>query len=143
MHKGLEKELQRFNRMQIYDIWNRVKSGEPLEGEEKVLGELMQAHTEYHAVWDKADKLVNKKYDPETDVNPFAHIAIDAAVVNQIEQRNPPEVRQVYNRLRAKGLSHLEAIHKIDLVFVEELWHVLKHRKPFDTARYVKKVKRL
>lgn len=140
---SLEQSLQQFSRLQMFDIWNRFKLGEPLEGEEKVTGELMQLHTEYHDTWDHADELTGHEFDPETDVNPFLHVTIDAIVVNQIKQRTPPEVEQAYTRLRSKGLSHLDAIHEIDSVFVKEFWPVLKYKKPFNNTRYVKKIKRL
>jgi hypothetical protein len=124
----LENDLQQLSRLQIFNIWKQHKSGGQLEGEEKVLAELMQAHPEYHETWDNADKSADKEYDPETDVNPFAHLAIDVAVINQINQQSPIEVSRAYRRLRDKGLGHLDGIHTIDRVFVEELWPVLQNK---------------
>jgi hypothetical protein len=136
-------ELQKFTRLQMFDIWNRMKLGEPLEGEEKIIGELMQLHTEFHDTWERIEELADYEYNPETDVNPFLHISIDSIIVNQVNQKSPPEVEQAYNRLRKKGLGHLDTIHEIDRAFLKELWPMLKYHKPFNNAGYIKKVQRL
>lgn len=113
-------------RYSFYETWQAVNAGEELHGEEKVVGELMQQHPELYDTWDNADKIA------------FMHIVIDSIVVNQITQDTSPDVADAHDRLREQGLSHLEAIHEIDLIFVQELWPVLKH--PFNAKRYAKKV---
>lgn len=139
----INRDLQKFSRIHIFDIWSRAKLGEPLEGEEEVVAELMQLHTDFHDTWDNADKLLEHEYDPDKDVNPFLHIAIDTIIVNQITQNDPPEVNRAYDRLCKRGTSRLDAIHMIDSVFTEELWPVLKYNRPFNNESYIKKVKKL
>lgn len=139
----MEHELQRFSRLHIFDIWTRVKVGETLEGEDKVFGDLLMQHEEYYSTWDAADKLVDKEYDKETDVNPFAHIALDAAVMSQINSAKPPQVKEAYKRLTRQGASHLAALHSIAYELATEMWQAGHDRKPFNTERYAKQLRRL
>jgi hypothetical protein len=130
------------SRLRLFEIWNKVKRGETLEGEEKTIGELLLQHAEFRQTWDTADQLADKEFDAD-DVNPFMHITIDTIVMNQIDQGTPIEVKQAYERLRAGGMEHLDALHEIDRAFINELWPVLKHDKPFNEKRYKKKVQKL
>ncbi|MEK7249331.1 MAG: DUF1841 family protein [Bacteroidota bacterium] len=139
----MEHELQRFSRLNIFDLWTRVKLGETLEGEDKAFGDLLMQHKEYYSTWDAADKLMDKEYDTETEVNPFAHLALDAAVVNQLDNANPPQVKETYERLTLQGASHLAAIHSIAYELATEIWQAGHDRKPFNTERYARQLRRL
>lgn len=141
--KEFLKLLSTQSRQRFHRIWQAMKSKEPLEGEEKVIGELMLEHLEFHNTWEFADVLAEKEYDPNTEANPFLHITIDSAIMSQIAQKNPPEVGQAYTRLRKRGLSHLDALHEIDRIFVKEFWQVLKYKRGFNNERYAKNVKKL
>lgn len=133
--------LNSLSREHYYNIWQRVKAGEKLEGEEKIIGDLMWQHEEYYNEWDSTD--FERDFDPETDVNPFVHIMIDSIVITQISKNDPPQTRFTYNLLIAKGHSHLEAIHKIDSVVVEEIWALMKEGREFNEKQYIAKLKRL
>jgi hypothetical protein len=63
--------------------------------------------------------------------------------MNQINERNPEQARYTYNKLTARGDSHLDAIHKMALVFTEEIFPVMKYQKEFNNRRYTCKLKEL
>ena len=84
-----------------------------------------------------------KNESPEYEFSPFAHIAFDTIVMNQINDNNPPQAKLTYNNLTMHGDSHLEAIHKIANIFLQEYWEVMKHHKVFNDKRYIDKLKRL
>ncbi|MFA4923939.1 MAG: DUF1841 family protein [Ignavibacteriaceae bacterium] len=134
-------EFRPLSRKNYHDIWRRVKDGKELEGEEKIIGDLMKQHVEFHAEWESTD--FEYEYDHETEVNPFMHIMIDTIVMNQVTKNDPPQTRFTYNKLTAKGYSHLEAIHKIDSVVVEEIWGIMKNGRTFDEKKYAAKLKGL
>jgi hypothetical protein len=134
-------ELGAISREIYYDIWQRVNASEELWGEEKIIGELMLQHKEYYDEWNSTD--FDYEYDPDTEVNPFLHIAVDTIVMNQMTQNDPPQTKLTYERLVNKGDSHLEAIHKIAAVIVEEIWYILKYKRMFDEKSYIAKLKKL
>ncbi|VAX21756.1 hypothetical protein MNBD_IGNAVI01-2198 [hydrothermal vent metagenome] len=135
------KQLNALSREQYHDIWERTNAGTLLDEEEKVIGELMKQHKEFYKDWDSTD--FDYEYDIDTEVNPFMHIALDSIVVNQINGNNPKQSRFTYNKLRARGDSHLDAIHKIASVVLENLWEIMKYRKEFNEKKYIKQLKRI
>ena len=134
---------QAASRRRFYRIWRRVKEGKKLQGEEALLGKLMQRHQEYYNTWEFADVTAESPYDMETEENPFLHVTLHAVVENQIKQNDSPGVRIVLNQLTAKGHSQHEAVHEIARVLVEEIWQTLRYYRPFDSVRYVRKLQRL
>ncbi len=135
------KQLNAFTREQYHDIWVRINAGSLLDEEEQVIGELMKQHKEFYKDWDSTD--FDYEYDIDTEVNPFMHISLDSIVVNQINSNNPKQTGFTYNKLRARGDSHLEAIHKIASVIAENIWDVMKYGKEFNEKKYIQKLKHL
>ena len=64
-------------------------------------------------------------------------------ITNQLKANKPPETKQALNRLREHGYSDLDAKKFIGQCIAVELFHVLKHRKPFDESRYISNLKKL
>ncbi|MGD8779666.1 MAG: DUF1841 family protein [Ignavibacteria bacterium] len=135
-------EFRSFTRKEYYEIWQKVKAGEELDGEEKIIGELMEQHEEFYDDWDSTD--FDYEYDPEIDeVNPFLHIMMDTIVMKQITTNDPPQTRFTYNKLTARGNSHLEAVHKIATVVANEIWNIMHEEREFDEKSYIWELKQL
>lgn len=142
MDKESLNEVRELSRSQYYDIWQHVKEGKTLEGEEKIIGDLMALHKEFYSYWDSTD--FDYEFTPEhNEVNPFMHLMLDTIVMNQITANDPPQTKFTYNKLTARGDSHLEAIHKIASVVVKEIWTIMQEGKPFNEKYYVHKLKEL
>ena len=134
--------LNTYHRRKLYEIWQKYKANESLEDEESTITELMALHKDWYHFWESTD--FDYKFDPNVDeFDPFFHITLDTIVMNQINQRNPEQTRFTYNKLTARGDSHLDAIHKIAAVFAEEFFPVMKHGKEFNSKRYIRKLKEL
>lgn len=71
------------------------------------------------------------------------HISFDSIVVNQINSNSPKQTGFTYNKLRAQGDSHLDAIHKIASVIAENLWDIMKYGKEFNEKKYIRQLKRI
>ncbi|MBU1299704.1 MAG: DUF1841 family protein [Bacteroidetes bacterium] len=134
-------ELRALTRENYHNIWQRVKAGEELEGEEKIIGELMKLHKEFYDEWESTD--FDYEYNPDTEINPFLHIMLDTVVMNQITKNDPPQAKFTYNKLTARGHSHLETVHKIAAIIVGEIWDIMKNNRMFDEKGYVAKLKKL
>jgi hypothetical protein len=62
--------------------------------------------------------------------------AVLATVENQLNENDPPETRQTYERLLAAGHTVERAKELIGSAVAEEIWHVMFDQKPFDIKRF-------
>ncbi len=77
------------------------------------------------------------------EYNPVLQAAIYEVVDNQIQELNPPQTKQTFDRLVAEGNSPQEARRLISCVVVSEIFDVLKKSEPYNEARYVTALNRL
>ena len=68
---------------------------------------------------------------------------IFVVIKNQMDENNPPETNETYNRLIKEGYSDFEAKQLIGQCVAVELYNVFKHKKPFDEKRYIRNLKQL
>lgn len=75
--------------------------------------------------------------------NPVLKQAILEVVNKQLEDLDPPETKETYDRLVADGIPDQEARRLIGCVVSNEIFDVLKQQQPFDHARFVKALNKL
>ncbi len=75
--------------------------------------------------------------------NPVLTHAILEVVNKQLKNLDPPETKQTYVRLVARGIPDQEARRLIGCVVSSEIFDVLKQQQPFDHDRFVKALNRL
>jgi hypothetical protein len=133
------------NREHLHLLWEKAKNNEldDLSDEDRRLAEAMLLHEdEFFNVFEFADVLHDREFDPDTDINPFLHITIHTVVENQLAAKDPIEVFQFYNAMRKKKCSHHETIHLIGAILVPLMFDTLKNKVPFDNKRYVSLLKK-
>ncbi|MFC1856549.1 DUF1841 family protein [Thermodesulfobacteriota bacterium] len=133
------------NREHLHFLWEKAKNNEldGLDDEDRLLAEVMLLHEdEFSNVFEFADVLHDREFDPDTDVNPFLHITIHTAVENQLAAKDPIEVFQFYNAMRKKKCSHHDTIHLIAAILVPFMFDTMKNKTPFDNDRYVSMLKK-
>lgn len=142
---NLTQELRKANFEHLHSIWKLAREGavDSLSGEDQRIAEIMLEHHEYHNQFEMADLLHDYKYDPESQVNPFLHIACHQIIENQLESREPIEALQFYNSMRQNRVSRHEAIHCIANILVYLLPDVLQGIAPFDIEKYRLLLKKL
>ena len=64
-------------------------------------------------------------------------------VDNQLRDQTPPEAKETYERLMAQGYSDREARELIAAVLSNEIFEMLKHKKPYHRERYAAALDRL
>ena len=133
------------NREHLHFLWEKAKNND-LDGlgdEDRRLAKAMLMHEdEFFNIFEFADVLHDREFDPDTDGNPFLHITIHTAVENQLAAKDPIEVFQFYNTMRKKKCSHHDTIHLIGAILVPLMFDTMKHQKPFDNDRYVSLLKK-
>ena len=97
---------------------------------------------EFFNVFEFADVVSEREFDPDTDVNPFLHITIHTVIEKQLAVRDPIEAFQFYNAMRNKKCSHHDTIHLIGAILVPLMFDTMKNKAPFDNDRYVSMLKK-
>jgi hypothetical protein len=77
------------------------------------------------------------------DYNPRLRAAYLEAVETQLKSGEPPETKETYARLRSEGFSDEEARVLLAQVIAVESYCVLKEKKPFNRARFVRNLNAL
>jgi hypothetical protein len=72
-----------------------------------------------------------------------AQASILKAVDNQIRDNNPPEVKQTYQRLRASGITDLDARKYIGCALTEEMTNILNKNELYNSERYLRNLAKL
>ena len=62
---------------------------------------------------------------------------------NQIKNNDPPETSLTYNRLISEGFNEFQTQQMIWQCIAVELFEVMKNKKLYDEARYIKNLKLL
>jgi hypothetical protein len=133
------------NREHLHFLWEKAKNNDldGLDDEDRRLAEAMLMHEdEFFNVFEFADVLHDREFDPNTNINPFLHITIHTAVENQLAAKDPIEVFQFYNAMRKKKCSHHDTIHLIAAILVPLMFDTMKNKAPFDNDRYVSMLKK-
>lgn len=102
MEEELFKEITAFSGEHLHKIWEKAKNNDlaDLNDEEKRYARIMQEHSdEFFNQFEFADLTYDHVYDPDTETNPFLHIALHAAAKAQLENKDPIEALQFYNAM--------------------------------------------
>jgi len=59
-------------------------------------------------------------------------------IKNQLNDNDPPETKETFDRLKAQGLSDHQIRNMIGQCIAVELFEIMKHGKPYNNERYVK-----
>jgi len=77
--------------------------------------------------------------------NPRLKQAIISIVKNQLNRNSPPEVRLTLDRLMSENpdCDYDEAVRKIAVILIEEIYEMMKNQRNFDLKKYIKKLNKL
>jgi hypothetical protein len=59
-------------------------------------------------------------------------------VSQQLQNGDPPETREAFERLKGMGYSEPAAKKLLAAVVAAEVWRVMKHRRPFNVEAFVR-----
>jgi hypothetical protein len=135
-------EIKPLTRHRTRLVWQTAQLGGDLSDEDARLVNAMREHPEYADLWGHLDELSDEQIERD-GTNPITHVIIHATIENQIANGDPKETAQTVEALTQQGSSQHEAIHAVGAVMADEIFHVLKDKRPFDEAGFVRKLKRL
>jgi hypothetical protein len=141
--KSKHAELRRITRARVGLIWEMVMAGAEMEGDEAIVAEILKQHPKYFDIWEQASTLSPEEETLPDGANPFAHVAIHQIVENQIADHAPPQTVETLEALMQTGLTRHEAIHAIGRIVSDEIFEIMRDKRPFDEAGYLEALRNL
>ena len=119
-------------------IWNEHRRGVRHAGHPAAIAYCMEHHREWWNDWNSSREADE---DPSITAR-LAHIHHDAAIKAQLDRGDPPEIKTLFESLRAKCHSEFESIHELAVALVEENEYVRLNDGAFNRDRYVERARR-
>ena len=119
----------------FFDTWRKYRAGQPLAGIETLGLEVILLHPEYHGFLEDTEK--NQAKDFSDEANPFLHMSLHLALLEQLQVDQPAGVAQGFNALLAKTGDRHEALHEAIECLAEMVWRAQKDKTPPDAGFYL------
>ena len=123
-------------RRYLASAWHKSNAGLPLEPLEHQIAALVRQHPEYQPLLADPDIAAAQDFTPEAgESNPFLHLGLHLALLEQIATDRPLGVRDHYQRL----VRHTGDVHRAEHLAMEclakTLWEAQQaQRQPDETA---------
>jgi len=122
----------------FFRTYEKLQQGQPLEGIETIVGQVIQAHPEYHSLLQQRDTFVDRDYLPEHgQTNPFLHMGMHVAIEEQLSLDRPAGIRAAYQALLLELADPHAAQHEVMECLGEMIWQAQKQQTAPDEARYI------
>ncbi len=120
--------------------WQKRQSGVALEPLERLVIQVIEAHPEYHDAVTAAD---HPKAGPEPAHNPFLHMGLHIALVEQLQTDRPGGIRLEHQRLCQMERDPHLAEHRMMQVLFETLREAQARGAMPDEQVYLRRLKQL
>ena len=130
-------------RRTFVDVWRKHSSGTPLEPLEQSIAAVIDAHPEFQGMLADPDSMVRDYSAQGGETNPFLHMGMHIAIVEQITSDRPTGIRVLHDALRRCFADTHELEHAMVQCLAESLWEAREHGQAPDEQRYLSCVRRL
>jgi hypothetical protein len=118
--------------------WEKARAGKPLEPVEAQIVQILRQHPEYQAFISDAEAALEQDFLPEQgESNPFLHMGLHIAILDQLSIDQPAGIRRLYQHLLEKTGDAHEAEHRIMDCLAEAIWTLQRNQAPFDERGYL------
>ncbi len=127
------------------EVWGKHKNKLPLEALEQMVLDVILQHPEYHVILEKDEKEISvMEFTPEMGMtNPFLHMGMHIAILEQIGSDRPSGITVLYQQLLPKYTSAHDLEHSLMECLGESLWLAQRNNTLPDEAQYLEQVKKL
>lgn len=128
-------ELQGVDKPTLARVWQKMREGVELQGQEAFIGRSMADHPDWFPIFETMDVLGGEDELPDGS-NPFMHLTFHIIIGSQVFNRQPAEAQTFYRmRLRKKDNPH-DVIHMMMNVFQRHLAWAAQHPTPEGKANF-------
>ena len=127
----------------MINSWHKFQAKQPVTAIEEQIARIIELHPEYHKLI--IIQNINIDYSPEMgQINPFLHISLHLAIIEQVQTNRPNGINQVYKDLLVK---HNQDEHKVNHTMIdylaEEIWISQKYNTAPDEQKYLTNLQNL
>lgn len=131
-------------RQVFFHAWRLHCERQPLAGVEKLIVDIALQHPEYHTLLADPERFAQRDYAPELgETNPFLHLAMHVAIMEQLAIDQPRGIVARYQRLRQRLPDEHDAQHHIMECLGEMLWRAGRDQTAPDEKVYFECLERL
>jgi len=121
-------------------VWEKELRGVPLPIQESTLAWCMKQHADWRTFWNNLNNHAILSTPRATNI--LVHIYNDGIVKLQLETNNPPEISELFERMRAKGFSEMDALHVLSFVLQERTGNATAAGTGFERQQYIERATR-
>jgi hypothetical protein len=121
----------------FYDCWQLKRQGQTLDPLQQMIAGVIEQHPEYHKLLDNDSHLDRDYNAAEGETNPFLHMSMHIALIEQISTDRPAGIRIRHQQLtRTLGSPH-KAEHRMMECLSEAIWQAQRHNRMPDESAYL------
>ena len=127
----------------FYAAWKMKRDGKVLDALQQMIVDVIEQHPEYHALLENPDGL-DRDFSPALgETNPFLHMSLHIALVEQVSTDRPAGIRDCHQRLARALASTHEAEHRMMQCLSEAIWQAQRRNTVPDEAAYIECLRRM
>ena len=131
-------------RKMFFASWQKFQNGDDLEPLEQMITQIIQQHPEYHGLLRNENAHLDKDYTPEMgETNPFLHMSMHIAIVEQLSIDRPAGIKNLYQQLLSKYNDSHTVEHHIMECLGQMMWEAQRNQAMPDDQQYMECLRKL
>lgn len=127
----------------MINSWQKFQAKQSVTAIEEQIARIIELHPEYHNLITMQN--IDTDYSPEMgQINPFLHISLHLAIIEQVQTNRPAGINQIYKYLLVKYNQDEHKVHHTMIDYLaEEMWLSQKYNTSPDELKYLTNLQKL
>ena len=131
------------SRQFFFTVWEKLSRGEALSPLEALIADVIRAHPEYHRVLGQGEGGLARDY-AAGDTNPFLHMGLHVAFIEQLQTDRPAGIMALYRQLRVQDSDDVHGLeHRLMEILATVLWAANQRGAMPDEQDYLARLRAL
>jgi Domain of unknown function (DUF1841) len=127
----------------FFAVWEKLTRGEALSPLEALIANVIRAHPEYHRALGQGEGGLQRDYGAG-DTNPFLHMGLHVALIEQLQTDRPPGIMTAYRQLLLQDSHDVHGLeHRLMDILAAVLWTANQRGAMPDEQDYLARVRAL
>lgn len=123
--------------------WRKHQTGVPLEPLESRIAAVVERHPEYQSLLTDDQPSLARDFDPgDGNANPFLHLGLHLAILDQLSIDQPRGIRRLHARLVERLGDPHQAEHQMMSCLAAGLWRLQQGQAAFSEQDYLACIER-
>lgn len=121
----------------FHDCWKLKQQSQTLDALQQMIVSVIEQHPEYHSLLENSNNLERDYHVFQGETNPFLHMSMHIALVEQISTDRPAGIRECHHKLTESLGSPHAAEHRMMDCLSEAIWQAQRNNMLPDEAAYL------